>query len=113
MRTILCIGLIATMLPIQAMDQQASDDVAKRIMDIEEKAAAEFEEFFKKHRNPEEPYDGSIDRGITDRYKNLPLMNAAGEVVCRMDLDAPWPQEAVDENGNLKPGWYMRIPYTE
>jgi hypothetical protein len=70
-------------------------------------------ELLAKHINPPRQIDQDTSGHFDDYYKNRPLVNPEGEIVCSMSLGDSFPKEAVDENGKLKPGWKWHIPLAE
>ncbi len=78
-------------------------------------AARKFEELFKKIRNPnpEQPRLPENYDHFRNWYKNLPLIDPNGKIFCYMDLGAPYPAQALNEQGKLKSGWQLRVPLTE
>lgn len=70
----------------------------------------EVAEFLAKHTKPSQQTNQS---GISPYARAYPLLNPDGKIVCNVSLGKPFPQEAVDETGKLKPGWRWLFPLAE
>ena len=89
-------------LEVELIEQQKDEATKKRVAEL-----------LAKHTNPPKQINQDTSGYFDDYYKNRPLVNPEGKMVCFLSLGDPFPKEAIDENGKLKPGWKWHIPLAE